>query len=266
MKMDALAPASGRFDFSEADALVRFARRHGIAVHGHVLVWGRQLPGWLTARTWTAAELRAYLERYIGTVVGHFRGRVTSWDVVNEPIAPDGSMRRNLWQRVLGDGYVADALRWAREADPGAELYVNDFNTEGRSRKTAGLLALLARLRRERAPLDGVGLQTHLTESWRRSSRELRHTMRRYASLGLAVDVSEMDVAIGPGPRALARQGRIYRAVASACREIRACGRFTTWGFTDASTWLGRSRRPLPFDVRGAPKPAWRAIAAELTR
>ncbi len=113
---------------------------------------------------------------------------------------------------------MADALRWAHEADPGARLYVNDFNIEGRSAKTDGMLALLSRLRRERAPIDGVGLQTHLTVSSSPTRAELRSTMRRYAALGLAVDISEMDVASGVGARAEREQARVYREVAAACR------------------------------------------------
>jgi endo-1,4-beta-xylanase len=265
MKMEALAPAPDRLAFGEADDLVRWARRRGIAVHGHTLVWDRQLPPWLTSRDWTRAELRPVLERYVKAVVRHFRGRVASWDVVNESLAEDGSLERSLWREVLGDGYIADALRWAHEADPAAELYVNDYNIERPGPKADGMFALLADLRRRGAPLDGVGLQTHLTTDWRPTPEELRRTMRRYARLGLAVDVSEMDVAAGGGGRrALAEQARIYRTVAAACRDLASCSRFTTWGFTDASTWLGTEERPLPFTVAGAPKPAWRAIAAEL--
>ena len=87
-------------------------------VHGHTLVWGKQLPPWLTERTWTREELRSFLERYVKAVMGRYRGRIESWDVVNEPLAEDGSLQHNLWRRVLGPGYVADALRWAHEADP----------------------------------------------------------------------------------------------------------------------------------------------------
>ena len=264
MKMDALAPAPDRLEFGEADAIVRFARRHGMAVHGHTLVWGKQLPPWLMARDWTREELRSYLEHYVKTVVGRYRGRIGSWDVVNEPLSGDGSLQPNLWRRVLGRDYVADALRWAHEADPGARLYVNDFNIEGRSAKTDGMLALLSRLRRERAPIDGVGLQTHLTVSSSPTRADLRSTMRRYAALGLAVDISEMDVVSGVGARAEREQARVYREVAAACRALPACGRFTTWGFTDASTWLGTDQRPLPFTAGGAPKPAWRAIRSSL--
>ncbi len=264
MKMDTIAPAADRLSFGDADALARWSRRHGIAVHGHTLVWGKQLPPWLTARSWTRDDLSSFLEGYVKTVVGRYRGRVDSWDVVNEPLAEDGSLRHNLWLRVLGPGYVSDALRWAHEADPGARLYVNDFNIEGRSPKTDGMHALLSRLRRERAPIDGVGLQTHLTLSSTPTGAQLRSTMRRYASLGLAVDISEMDVPAGRGRRAEAAQARVYRQVAGACQALPACGRFTTWGFTDASTWLGTGERPLPFTATGAPKPAWRAIESAL--
>jgi endo-1,4-beta-xylanase len=264
MKMEALAPTRGNLDFSEADALVRWAEEHGIAVHGHVLVWHRQLPAWLTQASWTPAELRSYLQRYVTEVVRHFRGRVESWDVVNEPLRPDGTPRSSIWRRVLGDGYIADALRWAHEADPGARLYVNEFDLERPGPKSRAMYRLLAGLVREGVPLDGIGLQAHLTPQWRPTGRQLRRVMRRYAGLGLRVDISEMDVAIGPGDAALAEQARIYRMVARACRVLPECGRFATWGFTDASTWLGTAQRPLPFSETGAAKPAWTAIAAEL--
>ena len=115
--------------------------------------------------------------------------------------------------------------------------------------------------------MDGVGLQSHLTTSWAPTAADLAATMRRYAALGLEVDVSELDVGLPPGrPTAagLAVQGRIYGTVARACRQQPACRRLTTWGFTDASTWLGTDQHPLPFGVDGAPKPAWTALQAGL--
>lgn len=264
MKMEALAPSPREFDFDAADRLVRWARAHDISVHGHTLVWHRQLPGWLTERHWTRARLRAYLRHYVTEVVRRFRGRVESWDVVNEPLTPAGSLRRSIWQRVLGDGYIADALRFAHRADPGAKLYLNEFGLEHPGPKSRGMNRLLRRLVRDGVPLDGVGLQSHLSARGRLAGPALRATMRRCASLGLRVDISEMDVAIGPGAAALHRQARIYRTAAAACRALGACDRFTTWGFTDASTWLGSARRPLPFGADGVAKPAWHAIAAEL--
>ena len=264
MKMEALAPSARELDFGTADRLVRWARAHDIAVHGHTLVWHRQLPRWLTERRWTRAQLRSYLRRYVTGVVRHYRGRVESWDVVNEPLNPSGSPRRSIWWRVLGQGYIADALRWAHEADPEAKLYLNEFDLERPGPKSRAMYRLLRRLVRGGVPLDGIGLQAHLSTGWQPTGAQLRTVMRRYASLGLRVDISEMDVAIGPGAAALGRQARIYRTAAAACRSLTACTRFTTWGFTDASSWLGSVQRPLPFDARGVAKPAWRAIADEL--
>jgi endo-1,4-beta-xylanase len=266
MKMDALAPTPDGFDFRRADGLVEWALDHGVAVHGHVLVWHRQVPAWLTARDWTRRELRTYLRRYITTVVRHFRGRVRSWDVVNEPLTAGGSLRRSIWERALGPGYVADALRWAHRADPQARLYLNEFDLERAGPKSAAMYRLLRELRRRHVPLDGIGLQAHLTPEWRPTGRELRAIMERYAGLGLDVDISEMDVPVGPGEAALVEQARIYRTVAAGCRRLPQCGRFTTWGFTDASTWLGTAQRPLPFSSTGVPKPAWRAITGEFSR
>jgi len=266
MKMDALAPAPDRLDFGRADDLVEWAAAHHIKVHGHTLVWHRQLPAWLEQRRWTRPELAAFLRRYVTTVVRHFRGRVGSWDVINEPLAADGSLRRNVWLRVLGRGYIADALRWAHAADPSARLYINEFDVERNGPKRRAMYRLLRGLKRQGVPLDGIGLQAHLTTQWHPGGRELRWVMGRYAALGLRVDVSELDVAIGPQAGELTRQARIYRSVAAACRQEPACQRFATWGFTDSSTWLGSGRRPLPFDAAGQPKPAWQAVRAGLGR
>ena len=170
-KMEALSPAPGRLDFSQADAIMRWADVHGIPVHGHTLVWAQQLPGWLTSRTWSRAELRDVLRWYVTCVVRHFRGRVATWDVVNEPLADDGSLRPNVWRRVLGPAYLALALRWAHAADPAARLLVNDYGIERSGPKADGMARLLRALRAARVPVDGVGLQSHLTTSWARPRR-----------------------------------------------------------------------------------------------
>jgi endo-1,4-beta-xylanase len=266
LKMDALAPFQGVVDFARPDALVRWARARGIRVHGHTLLWHRQEPRWVAEGVWTRAELLGVLRWYVRTVVGHFRGRIPSWDVVNEPMAEDGSLRPTVWQRVIGDDYIAHALRYAREADPDARLMLNEFNVERPGPKADGFARLIAGLRRDGAPLDAVGLQSHLRSTWAPSRAELEDTMRRYAQLGVGVDVTELDVEIGPGPGELRRQAEIYRRVAGACLALPACSRLTTWGFTDASTWLGGEARPLPFDAGGRPKPAWGALLAGLGR
>jgi len=264
MKMDALAPARGRWSFGTADRMVDLARANGKRVRGHTLVWHNQLPGWLTSGSWTRAELLAIMREHVTTVVRHYRGRVDEWDVVNEPIESDGSLRRSLWLQVIGPDYVEHALRFAREADPDAKLYVNDFNVERPGAKGEGLLRLATELRRQGAPLDGVGFQTHVKTTWYPSQSGLEAMFRRYAELGLEVGVTELDVTTSETPGTTAQrwaaQAVVYRAVGQACRATRACGRVTTWGVSDRSTWLGTHQMPLPFSTDYAPKPAWEAL------
>lgn len=264
MKMDALQPARGSFSFATADAMVDWARARGKTVRGHTLVWHNQLPEWLTSRSWTRDELREVLREHVQSVVTHFRGRVAEWDVVNEPLEGDGTLRSNLWMDVIGPSYVEDALRWARAADPAARLYVNDFSTERLNAKSDGLLALAGDLRERSVPLDGVGFQTHVSTSWHPSPGELEVNLRRFAALGLDVGITELDVAdLGHD---LAAQAAVYRDVAAACRAVAACRGVTTWGISDAMTWLGSASAPLPFDASYAPKPAWPALLAGLGR
>jgi endo-1,4-beta-xylanase len=266
MKMDSIEPTRGVFDFSRGDQLAAFAAANGLKMRGHTLLWHEQLPAWMSQGSWTRATLEPVLKTYVQTVVAHYRGKVDSWDVVNEPLNEDGTMRQNLWYRVIGPDYIALALQWAREADPSARLFVNDFNVEKPHPKRDGLLRLVNDLRAKGAPLDGVGLQAHFTTSWFATRAELQGTMQMFASLGLRVEITELDVATASAwdPAELARQTAIYGDVGAACRAVAACDRVTTWGITDASTWLGPDKRPLPFDVNYAAKPAYTALAAAL--
>jgi endo-1,4-beta-xylanase len=234
-------------------------------IRGHTLVWGKQLPGWLKERTWSQAELQAILEQHITAEVRHFQGKVDHWDVVNEPIADDGSgsFEPNIWHRVIGPDYVALALRWARRADPKAKLFINEFNTDRKGPKVDALYRLVKRLKRQGVPLDGVGFQAHVTLDSHPSTKEFAAILRRFTRLGLRVEVTELDVPVGDkGPlrERLDAQARVYARIASACRQVVACDRITTWGFTDASTWLGKKQRPLPFAADYTPKPAFAAL------
>jgi endo-1,4-beta-xylanase len=262
MKMDTVEPERGQFDFAAADTIVAFAQANGMRVRGHTLVWGKQLPGWLEEGTWTAGELKQILVNHIQAEVGHFRGSVRVWDVVNEPIADDGSGRfePNLWYRVLGPDYIAIALRAARRADPTAKLFINEFNTDRNGAKVDALLRLVKRLKAQRVPLNGIGFQAHVRLDSYPSASELTKIMRRFTRLGLRVEVTELDVPLGasaPLDQLLAAQARVYAQIGSACRQVTACDAITTWGFTDASTWLGTDQRPLPFAADYTPKPAF---------
>jgi endo-1,4-beta-xylanase len=267
MKMDSIEPTRGTFDFSRGDQLAAFAAANGLRMRGHTLLWHEQLPAWMSQGTWTRATLEPVLKEYVQTVVAHYRGKIDSWDVVNEPLNEDGTMRQNLWYRVIGPDYVLLALQWARQADPNAKLFVNDFNVEKPHPKRDGLLRLVNDLRSKGAPLDGVGLQAHFTTSWYATRAELTGTLQMFANLGLRVEITELDVATANAtdPAELTKQAAIYGDVGAACRAVTACDRVTTWGITDSSTWLGPDKRPLPFDVNYAAKPAYTALRAALS-
>jgi endo-1,4-beta-xylanase len=264
MKMDSIEPWQGWFDFSKGDQLAAFAAANGLKMRGHTLLWHQQLPAWMSQGWWTRATLEPVLKQYVQTVVAHFRGKVDSWDVVNEPLNDDGTMRDNLWYRVIGPDYISLALTWARQADPNVKLFINDYGAEWPNAKRDALLRLVTDLRSRGVPLDGVGFQAHFTTSWYPTRAQLQDTLQQFANLGLRVEITELDVATqsATDPAELVKQGQIYGDVGAACRAVVACDRITTWGITDASSWLGSAKRPLPFDVNYAPKPAYTALAA----
>ncbi len=265
MKIGDLQPERDRFVFGTADAIVAFAAANGQQVHGHTLAWCEDawLPAWLTDRSWTRTELLAVLKKHIDTVMAHFRGRVTTWDVANEAFNADGSVRDCLWSRSIGADWVEQALRFARAADPGALLFFNEVHADVPNDKFAAVEAMANDFRARGVPLDGVGLQMHTVRGAPAQDR-LEEAIRRLGDLGLAVHISEMDVPtwyLGPTQEEkLTRQADSYRRVAAACQAQPACFRITTWGFTDRYTWRGTSSQPLPFDVEYGPKPAWAAF------
>ena len=119
MKWAEIHPKRGEYAFGDADALVGLARGTGKRVRGHTLVWEQQLPRWITRQDWSRSELRRVVREHVTGVVSHFRGRVAQWDVVNEPLLPSGKLKKSVFERVLGPGYIALAFRAARAADPG---------------------------------------------------------------------------------------------------------------------------------------------------
>jgi GH35 family endo-1,4-beta-xylanase len=269
MKIAELEPEQNRFEFGFADQIVAFAEDHGQQVHGHTLTWCQDtwLPAWLRDGDWTRSELLAVLEKYITTVVAHYRGRISSWDVVNEALNADGTERDCLWSRVIGPDWVEQAFRFARSADPDVQLFYNEIRAEVPNPKFDALLAMVRDFRDRGVPLDGVGEQMHLTGP-APPQAQIEETMHELGELGLAVQISELDVPTWYLGRTvgekLARQADAYRTVAAACEAQPACFRVTTWGFTDRYTWRGPSSLPLPFDAEYRPKPAWTALLGVL--
>jgi endo-1,4-beta-xylanase len=269
MKWEVTEPQQGQYDFSQADTLVAFARAHGQKVRGHTLVWHSQLPAWVTSRTWTKAELRQVLKSHVQTEAAHFRGKIWAWDVVNEAFNDDGTLRDTLWLQVLGPGYIADAFRWAHQADPKAILFYNDYNIEGVNAKSDAVYALLKQLRTQGVPVQAVGLQGHLDTQFPIPG-DILQNLRRFAGLGLDSAITEADVRI-PLPvdaTEAAAQSAGYSAMLQSCLLVRKCISFTVWGFTDKYQWVpgvfpGEGSAAL-YDENFQPKPAYDQVRRDL--
>jgi endo-1,4-beta-xylanase len=279
MKMERVLKADGSFDFGPADAIAAFARANRVRLHGHTLIWYAQdeAPAFRRIDRAGAPFENAY-RNYILAVAGRYRGQAVGWDVVNEAVAEDGEGYRDcLWRANLGMDYVAKAFRYAREAEPQALLFLNDYNLETLPKKRAGFLRLAEQLLHAGAPLGGLGCQTHLSIDVRAGA--VKTALADLARLGLPIHVSELDIStriggvlLSPAQR-LQRQARLAGEVGEAFAALPARQRYavTTWGVRDKDSWLTRppragdgSDRPLLFDDAGAPKPAARAFVASL--
>ncbi|WP_157756630.1 endo-1,4-beta-xylanase [Plantactinospora sp. KBS50] len=267
MKWANLEPEPRMYNWGPSDKVIEFAQANGQAVYGHTLVWHSSVPSWVSDSL-PKDQLRALLKRHVMTVVSRYRGKVWAWDVANEVIAEDGSLRQTLWLRKLGAGYIADVFRWAHEADPDVRLFINDYGAEGRSKKADGLLRLVRQLRVQGVPVHGVGFQSHLR--WDAVPLDVTDNLRRFSQLGVSVAITELDVRIKlpATPAKLRQQAMVYQYMLGACLAVSTCESFTVWGFTDASSWIGGHYpgygAACLFDADLAPKPAQGALAEEL--
>ncbi|GGL88373.1 beta-xylanase [Streptomyces fumigatiscleroticus] len=269
MKWYATEPEQGVFDWSKGDEIVNLARANHQRVRGHTLVWHSQLPDWLTSREWTADELRAVLKRHIQAEARHYRGKVYAWDVVNEAFNEDGTYRESVFYKTLGPSYIADALRWAHQADPHAKLYLNDYNIEATGPKSDAYYRLAQELRAQGVPLDGIGLQAHLALQYGYPAT-VEENLRRFARLGLDTALTEVDVRmiLPATEEKLAQQAEWYRDLTEACLAVRRCVGITVWDYTDKYSWIPGvftgEGAALPWDEQLRPKPAYFAIREAL--
>lgn len=265
MKWEVLQPSPDRFDFRRSDRLLAFARSYQAQMRGHTLLWHQQLPKWLAS--FTQAETATALQRYITTVVGHYRGQLHSWDVINEPIAEDGQgLRPNLWLQQLGPSYLEQSLRWARAADPQVPLVINDYGLEADSplaiRKRGQLLRLVQTLRDRDAPLQAIGFQAHLVANPQAPPNftGFAEFLADLSRFDLDFYITELDVNDQALPANDADRDRevagLYQRFLSAILPIPRLQLVTTWGLSDRFSWLnqfapradGLPQRPLPFD------------------
>jgi endo-1,4-beta-xylanase len=273
LKFAPLRRTRERFDFSGADEIVSFARQHSMAVRGHTLVWHQALPAWLMEENFSRDQLMGILKEHITTVVSRYRGQIAAWDVVNEAVARDGSMRDTLWRRALGDEYLELVFRWAHDADPQARLFYNDFDGEGLNQKAGAIYNLVKGLLNRGVPIHGVGLQMHIGLDSYPPPERVAANINRLAALGLEVHITEMDVKIQNGTgtmeERLAAQARVYRDMLRACLQASNLRAFVMWGVTDRYSWIprhtGKPDAPLILDESARPKPAYYALAEVLS-
>jgi endo-1,4-beta-xylanase len=297
LKWGVIHPRPGEYNFGPADRFVEFGEKNKMFIVGHTLVWHQQTPRWVfedeQGKPLGREALLKRMREHIFTVVGRYRGRVHAWDVVNEAIEEDGGMRQTPWLRAIGEDYLQKAFEYAREADPYAELYYNDFSLE-REAKRKGALELVRKLKAAGARVTAVGLQGHNNLRFP-AAAEQDATIEQFKALGVKVAITELDLDVLPSrnrrptadlsaagaraepdldpyqaglPDAVAQeQARRYAELFRVFLKHRGTvTRVTFWGVTDATSWLnhfpirGRTNHALLFDRAGNPKPAFAAV------
>jgi endo-1,4-beta-xylanase len=300
LKWEKVHPEADRYDFEPADRYVEFGTRNGMFVVGHVLLWHQQTPAWVFAggggKKVDRETMLARLRSHIATVVGRYRGRIGGWDVVNEALEEDGTLRKTPWLEAIGEDYVAKAFEFAREADPEAELYYNDYNLWKPAKRDAAI-HLVQALKAKGLRVDGIGEQAH----WGVDDPPLAAIDEALAAIRASrtkVLITELDMDVLPRDpdmwgADLARKSKIRAAtnvypdgLPAAVQERLArryadvftlflkhgVGRVTFWGVTDATSWLhdfpipGRVNYPLLWDRDGREKPALEAVAEVLRK
>ncbi|MEO3771138.1 endo-1,4-beta-xylanase [Micromonospora sp. B9E7] len=246
MKWDATEPQQGRFSYTGGDRLVSHAQANGMSVRGHALLWHQQQPGW--AQGMSGSALRNAAINHVTQVATHYRGKIHSWDVVNEAFADGGSGgRRDSNLQRTGNDWIEAAFRAARAADPGAKLCYNDYNTDGINAKSTGIYNMVRDFRSRGVPIDCVGFQSHLGTSL---AGDYQANLQRFADLGVDVQITELDVMTG------GNQANIFGAVTRACMNVSRCTGITVWGVRDCDSWRG-SDNALLFDCNGNKKAAY---------
>lgn len=277
MKFQFIHPRPNRYAFADADAIVDFAEANDMAIHGHTLAWKEALPRWVTEQDHSDARIREILAEHIATVVGRYKGRVQSWDVVNEPFEPFGAALRtgSPWYQTMGKDYIAFALREAHRADPEAKLYINDYALENPGPKSDAMYELAKSLLAQDVPLHGIGFQMHedMTDDYQPVEASVfRDNVQRFIDLGLEVRISEMDVNLqdDDSEERLQQQAAYFRSILELAMDKPAFTAFATWGFTDRYSSLQEwwdadgFGNGLIFDAEHQPKPAYFSLREAL--
>lgn len=290
MKAEIIHPGWNTYNFDLADKLVAFAQKNNLKINAHTLIWHSQLPPFMRYMQ-DADSVRQYLENHIATVAGRYDGKVYSWDVVNEALNEDGTLRKTIFLDKLGDDYIVEAFRLAQKAAPHTKLYYNDYNIE-QPEKRAGAIALIKKIQAAGVRIDGVGIQGH----WKAGQvplKDIEESIKEFSALGIDVMFTELDLTVLPNPwdqvtadvsatgknsatmnpypdglpDSVAQvQANSYADLFKLFLKYKSVTRVTFWGVDDGQSWLndwpiqGRTNYPLLFDRHLKPKPAFFSV------
>ncbi|GEL11427.1 endo-1,4-beta-xylanase [Flavobacterium glycines] len=288
MKSMFVHPEKNKFDFETADKFIAFGKKHKMFIHGHTLIWHSQLPKWFSEIK-DSAEMNAALENHITTIVKKYKGKVDSWDVVNEAVNDDGTLRKSVFFKALGEDFIAKSFQLAAATDPKVDLYYNDYSMENPT-KRAGVIRMVKKIQEKGIKIDGIGMQSH----WHLNSptiEEIEESILEYAKLGVKIAITELDVSVLPSPYGMQgaevsqrfannekmnpypkslpdsmqvklaqRYADIFKLFLKHKDKI---SRVTFWGVNDTQSWLndfpikGRTDYPLLFDANLQSKKAY---------
>ena len=296
LKWESVHPEPDHYHFGPADSYVEFGLKNHMFIIGHNLIWHQQTPKWVfqddQGNPISRDALLKRMHDHIATIVGRYKGKIGGWDVANEALNEDGTLRESQWEKIIGDDYLVKAYQFAHEADPDVQLYYNDYSLEN-APKREGAIALIKKLQAAGIPLAGIGLQGHYNLTWP-TTNQLDKTIKAFSKLGLKVMITELDMdVLPPATRSQAAEvsmnvalraelnpytnglpNAVQQALANRYANLfkvfvanrGVVSRVTFWGVTDGDSWRndwpvnGRTAYPLLFDRSCKPKPAFFAV------
>nr|MCU0394100.1 endo-1,4-beta-xylanase [Thermoflexibacter sp.] len=272
MKMGSIQPNRGQFSYDKANIIVDYALQNRKRVHGHTLVWHESVPDWVKNFQGDSLAWENLFKTHIQTLVSYYKGKVTAWDVVNEAVNDNGTLRGTIWSNQLGKDYVARAFQYARQADPDVLLFYNEYGQEYSTAKLNAVIAMAEDFKKRGIPIDGLGLQMHININT--SDVGIQNAINESAKTGLKIHISELDIQLNPDNQnisqptleMLERQKIKYRTIVKAYNTLPANQKYgiTTWNVGDADSWvrsyLKRNDFPLPFNINYQRKPAYDGI------
>jgi endo-1,4-beta-xylanase len=288
MKCEIIHPEWNRYNFELSDKIVQLSQKNNMFLVGHTLIWHSQLSPFVT-KIASPDSLKLFMKEHISTVVKRYKGKINGWDVVNEALEEDGTMRKSIFYKMLGDDYIVEAFKLAHQADPNCELYYNDYNIE-QPKKRAGAIEIIKKIQKAGVRIDGVGIQGH----WSIRGlpfKEIEESIKAFSALGIKVKFTELDITVLPNPwdlvgadvnqnfEAKPEMNPYPNGLPDSVQNVLAgqyetlfnlflkykndIDRVTFWGVADGNSWLngwpirGRTNYPLLFDRNYRPKPSY---------